>query len=400
MDPLISRLASPRVCDQDVEIVERKGLGHPDTVCDALAEELSLALCQFYRNRFDMILHHNVDKVLLWGGVAKPNFGGGEVIEPFEVFIAGRAILSHKGVQVPVEDLAQDACHRWLANHFHALDSSEPVKIHTLIRPGSSDLVELFTRQQQTSVYLANDTSCGVGYAPLTELERTVLDVENHLNAPATKAAYPQIGQDIKIMGVRSGNHMELTIACAMIDRHLPDIQAYLVAKEKVVQLAHERLPKQLAQNLSIAVNSADGPEANSIYLTVTGTSAEAGDDGEAGRGNRANGLITPQRPMTMESVAGKNPVSHVGKLYNIAAQSLAKNLVEEMSSVLEAHCLLVSRIGHPVNDPQIISVQVHTVDDCSVEQMIPQIRDIVNAELSGINELWKKVTARQLMLY
>jgi S-adenosylmethionine synthetase len=25
---------------QDVEVVERKGIGHPDTICDALAEEI------------------------------------------------------------------------------------------------------------------------------------------------------------------------------------------------------------------------------------------------------------------------------------------------------------------------------------------------------------------------
>ncbi|HSJ96111.1 MAG TPA: methionine adenosyltransferase, partial [Myxococcota bacterium] len=64
---------------EPVEVVERKGLGHPDSICDALAEAFSLALSRFYREHFGRILHHNVDKVLLVGGRAEPAFGGGAV---------------------------------------------------------------------------------------------------------------------------------------------------------------------------------------------------------------------------------------------------------------------------------------------------------------------------------
>ena len=68
-------------------------------------------------------------------------------------------------------------------------------------------------------------------------------------------------------------------------------------------------------------VNALDDPKASDesgIYLTVTGLSAEQGDDGEVGRGNRVNGLITPSRAMSLEAAAGKNAVAHVGKLYNL----------------------------------------------------------------------------------
>ena len=75
----ISSNATPYYC-QPVEIVERKGIGHPDTICDALAEELSRTLCQFYLDNFGLILHHNVDKALLWGGTSLPKFGGGKII--------------------------------------------------------------------------------------------------------------------------------------------------------------------------------------------------------------------------------------------------------------------------------------------------------------------------------
>ncbi len=61
---------SPLATSDDVEVVERKGAGHPDTICDALAETLSRNLCREYQSRFGYILHHNVDKALLCGGRA------------------------------------------------------------------------------------------------------------------------------------------------------------------------------------------------------------------------------------------------------------------------------------------------------------------------------------------
>ena len=77
--------------NQPVEIVERKGIGHPDTICDALAEELSRNLCAYYLENFGLVLHHNVDKALLWGGSSLPKYGGGQIKAPIEIFLAGRA---------------------------------------------------------------------------------------------------------------------------------------------------------------------------------------------------------------------------------------------------------------------------------------------------------------------
>jgi S-adenosylmethionine synthetase len=84
-------LSSLESVDDTVEVVERKGLGHPDTICDALAEALSLSLCREYQQRFGAILHHNVDKALLCGGSAVPSFGGGTVTRPIDIYLAGRA---------------------------------------------------------------------------------------------------------------------------------------------------------------------------------------------------------------------------------------------------------------------------------------------------------------------
>jgi len=384
---------------RDVEIVERKGLGHPDTICDALAEELSRGLCRFYLERFGLILHHNVDKVLLWGGAASPAFGGGEVLEPMEIYLAGRATTEFDGVRVPVHEIAHEVCDAWLQEHLHTFDPRKHVKLHVLVRPGSADLVDLFLRQQKAGIWLANDTSCGVGYAPLSTLEHSVLAAESVLVSKATTAAHPALGEDVKVMGIRSGERLDFTVACALIGAHLKNLEAYLEAKGLAANLVRSAIgPWDGPTN--VEVNAADDPDTESLYLTVLGTSAEAGDDGQAGRGNRANGLITPYRNMTMESVAGKNPVTHVGKLYNVAAGRIASLLVDNIDEVAAAQCALVSQIGHPINEPAIVDVQVATVDGGPVEPLRAEIEEVVTQRIEQIAALWEKFVRGELSLY
>lgn len=172
MDPVleISVLESPPVSSLPLELVERKGLGHPDTLCDALAENLSRVLCAAYLERFGVILHHNVDKALLRGGAARPAFGGGEVLEPIELYLCGRATLEAGGVRVPVEELAVEGTRQWLRAHLRWLDVERDLRIVPLLRPTSSDLSQLFSRRATRQPPLANDTSLVVGFAPLDAL--------------------------------------------------------------------------------------------------------------------------------------------------------------------------------------------------------------------------------------
>ena len=331
---VVSELDGIAPAAQPVEIVERKGLGHPDTLCDALAEEVSLALSRFYRERFGFVLHHNVDKVLLRGGAARPAFAGGEVDEPIDLYLAGRATREYGGVKIPVDELAVGACRSWLSANLHALDAERHVRVHCLVRPGSGDLVELFERQRRGGApRLANDTSIGVGFAPLTPLEGAVLAAERSLR----ESAAPERGEDVKVMGVRVGARSALTVACAFVGGHLRDLDAYLAARARAAENVRAAATAILNVEPAVEVNTADDPDAGSVYLTVTGTSAEAGDDGQTGRGNRANGLITPARPMTIESFAGKNPITHVGKLYNVAATRIAEALVSGIEGAREA---------------------------------------------------------------
>ena len=399
-EPIVTSLDAVAYAEQAVEIVERKGLGHPDTVCDALAEELSRALCRFYLQRFGLVLHHNVDKVLLWGGSSQPAFGGGRILAPMEIFLAGRATCEYQGVKVPLEEIVQESCMNWLRTHFHALDPERHVKLHSLIRPGSAELVDLYLRQKQTGVALANDTSCGVGYAPLSALERVVLQVEKHLNEPASKSAHPEIGEDIKVMGVRRGEDMELTVACAFIDRHIASVDDYVAKKAQLATLVEQAASKVSNRHVMVTVNAADDIPSGSLYLTVTGTSAEAGDDGEVGRGNRVNGLITPYRPMNMEAAAGKNPVTHVGKLYNIVAKQIADSLVDELDEVREAYCYLVSRIGSPVTEPQVADLRLLMQEGVSVDHVKIRVAQIVRDKLSASARIQEELIAGSIVVY
>lgn len=383
---------------QQVEVVERKGLGHPDTLCDGIAENVSRVLCRHYLDRFGEILHHNVDKVLLVGGAARAAFGGGEMLEPIELYLAGRATSQVGDVRIAVDEIAVEACRAWLKANLHEVDVDRHVRIVPRLRPGSADLRSLFSRQGRAA--LANDTSCGVGFAPMTDLERVVLAVERTLNDCATKGDHPAIGEDIKVMGVRSGARITLTIGCALIGRHLPDLSVYEQMKEHVRARATAAAQEVCGSSVEVVVNAADDLARGDVFLTVIGTSAESGDDGEVGRGNRQNGLITPCRPMTMEAVAGKNPVTHVGKLYNLAASRIASALVAELADVTDATCMLVSQIGRPVHDPHIADVRLRVASGSFGPRLREETGQIVRAALAGFSGLRDEILRGEVNVY
>ncbi|RUW76605.1 methionine adenosyltransferase [Mesorhizobium sp. M4B.F.Ca.ET.049.02.1.2] len=372
--------------DDFVEVVERKGLGHPDTICDALAENFSRNLCREYSRRFGHILHHNVDKALVSGGRSAPSFGGGSMIAPINIYLAGRATMRIGDERIPVEDIAIEGSRSWLRANLHALEPEQDVRLHVLTQPGSQDLQELFSRASQ--VPLANDTSIGVGYAPLSALEQLVLAAERRINGRDRARASPAWGEDVKVMGIRRGGSVRLTVACAMIGRHIANIEDYFAEKLTLQKLVEELAEQHGFADRTIDVNIADGSSPSAVYLTVTGTSAEAGDDGQVGRGNRVNGLITPGRPMSLEAAAGKNPVSHVGKIYNALARDVAAAIVAETPEVVAAECLLVSRIGAPITQPAVVEVKVATRDGKPLAEIRRRVEDITADCLNRIPAL------------
>jgi S-adenosylmethionine synthetase len=381
---------------QDVEMVERKGLGHPDTICDALAERLSCALSHHYLKNCGRILHHNVDKVLLSAGRARVELGGGELLEPIRVFLGGSATNTMGGIDVPLEEMAVEATRSWFEEFFPHMDVARDLRVHCQVHPGSHDLVELFERGRAP---LANDSSFGVGYAPLSALERLVLDAEARLNSPEYRALQSSAGLDVKITGVRSGSRIALTIARAFIASGVGTLSDYLEAKVATARFL-EQLASERGLAAEVSVNMADAPEQGALYLTVLGTSAESGDDGQVGRGNRANGLITPHRPMSMEAVAGKNPLTHVGKLYNVLAREIAEDLVASLEGVSAARCYLSSEIGRPIDEPRLVHVEIETRAGLPAAELAGPVEQMVRAHLCALAQLSERIVEGGVQLF
>jgi S-adenosylmethionine synthetase len=391
---VITPITFEPVYAQQVEIVERKGIGHPDTICDYLAEELSVALCKWYLENFGAVMHHNVDKALLVGGRAEPVFGGGELIEPIEIYLVGRAILEKDGKELGnVQEFVQNVVEGWISENLRNLDPKKHVKVHAKLKPGSKDLVELFKRfQENKEVPLANDTSFGVGFAPFDDLERAVFETERFLNDSKTKEEHPEIGEDIKVMGVRFGEKIRLTVALAFVSKYIKNEDEYFAKKEEILRKTKNYIQELLGREVELFINTADTK--GSVYITVTGTSAEQGDDGQVGRGNRVNGLITPYRPMSLEAAAGKNPISHIGKIYNTVANEISKRVVKEIEGVEEAYCYIVSQIGKPINEPQVLDVKIRTKKSLSAIQELA--RKIAEEELERMRYVWKGFLERR----
>ena len=369
--------------DTRIEMAERKGIGHPDTICDEIAEHISVALCRYYLEHFGAVMHHNVDKALLVGGQSQPAYGGGRVLKPISLIIAGRATHQVGDKTVPVEEIAAETAKNWLTRHIRHLDVLKDVQITANIRPGSPDLVELFNRFSRGETPLANDTSFGAGYYPLTPLEQTIIRIEELLNSPVTKELLPFIGEDIKVMGVKDGDKSHYTIAAAIVDRHIISIEDYILKIKQTETYLRSHLP---LSNATLYLNTADNYARESIYLTVTGTSAESGDDGQVGRGNRINGLITPYQPMSLEAAAGKNPVSHIGKIYNYFAMNLSRAIVEQ-GFAEAAQAFIVSQIGKPIDEPQLLHIRLH-----NIRANPSLIEELARERIGNMSQFWKTI--------
>jgi S-adenosylmethionine synthetase len=383
--------------EPSVEFVERKGKGHPDTICDGISENLSVSLSKYYLEKTGKILHHNVDKAILVGGQAKAWFGGGEVVEPIYLMLVGRAIgrLDKEDI-VPIGRLAITAAKSYIKQNLRYLDPETHVIVDYRIKQGSVDLIKNF--EAGNDIPLANDTSFGVGFYPMTDSERLVLEVEKFINSKEGKELFPQVGEDVKVMALRHEKEIKLTIAAAMISSLIKSKEEYLEVKRQLTNKLLELSSQITKMKVDLTINGADKPEKDIYYLTVTGTSAENGDDGQVGRGNRANGLITPFRPMSLEATAGKNPISHTGKLYSVLAMEIAKKLVEENKHISSANVYMLSQIGSPITEPQSVYVEVSA--DISDEAVSSYAESVVKDSLQEAPKLWLKILEGNVSLY
>jgi S-adenosylmethionine synthetase len=385
---LIKPLRQVALFEQHMEICERKGLGHPDTICDSIMNQASIELSKEYLKRFDTILHHNLDKGLLTAGGAQVEFGGGKVSSPILIVYGDRATFDVGGELVPVNEIAIRSTKEWLRKNLRFVDPDEHVRYQPEIKPGAASLQDIFHRKGE---YLgANDTSAAVGFAPYSPTERMILDLERHLNSPGFKKDHPESGEDIKIMGFRNGKELNLTVAMAFVDRFVHSEADYFRKKSEIRYTIDNFINSRYdfdEVNVGLNVLDREGRGIDGLYLTVLGTSTDTGDSGQVGRGNNVVGVIPLNRPMSSEAAAGKNPVSHVGKIYNLLSYRIANHVCEQVNGVKEVYIWLVSNIGEPINEPAVCNAQVIPGGGANLGEIAPQIQEVMAYELEHLDE-------------
>jgi S-adenosylmethionine synthetase len=393
---LIEELTHTPIEQQAVEFVERKGVGHPDSIADGLAESVSRALCKMYLERYGRILHHNTDETQIVGGQSAPKFGGGSILEPSYILLVGRATTNVDGERLPYRTCAMKAAYSYLQKTCKSLDVDWGVVLDCMISQGSVDLRGVYETQRR----LANDTSFGVGFAPLSETEQITLNTERYVNGKLCEAL-PEIGEDVKVMSFRNGSKVDITIAAAMVSSKIPDSEHYKSVVEECRTKVADFAANYTDRELRVFVNTADDYDKNIYYLTVSGLSMENGDDGSVGRGNRANGLITPMRPMSMEASAGKNPVTHVGKLYNILSSQVAQKICDMAGGdILEVHTRILSQIGKPIDYPQAASANIIYAPNVDKAKYEREALAIYDEMLQNIDRLTMQIVEGKITVF
>jgi S-adenosylmethionine synthetase len=393
-DMILERLIGVPAGERPFEIVERKGTGHPDFICDVVMEEASAALVSAYLEVLGEVPHFNLDKCLLAAGRTAPRLGGGTVLEPMRMIFGDRAVFEHRGKQVPVVEVVEEAARSWIRRHLRFVDPVKHVVFQSEIRPGSPELAAL----SGSPLLRSNDTAVGVGFAPLSESEELVLETERYLNSAAFKNRFPESGEDVKVLGVRRGRSLAVTTAMAFVDRFISTERDYFVKKVEIELELEDHLKARLRNldDVTVYLDTLDQQRHNesAMYLTVTGTSAEGADSGEVGRGNRLSGLFSVTRPASNEAAAGKNPFYHVGNIYSILARRIAREAAA-VAGVREATVYLVGQIGMPIAQPHLCAAQLALAPGVDLDEVRRSIEAAFENELAAA----AKDLARRLKL-
>ena len=390
--------------EPEFEFVERKGIGHPDTLSDSLAEKLSREYSEYTLNKYGAVLHHNFDKVGLLGGSSYVSFGKGHLVRPIRVLINGRVSISFAGERIPVRKMLVNWTKEFFKVAMPMIDVDEDLEFHMNLSNQSSpgktyeeeskkgarrrwfepeSLDDIPERKKLVS----NDTSLGVGYAPFSKLEKLVIELEKKLTGEF-KSQNNWMGTDVKIMGVRIGEKFHITMCIPQISSHVASLEEYIANLDKARSYVKKAIASHEISDFELDINTRDNTELRELYLTATGSSLESGDEGLVGRGNRVNGVISPMRPMSMEGASGKNPIYHIGKIYYVAAFEFANSIYEKYGIYNEVY--LVSQSGRDLQDPWVTVVAVPNDFERQEElkkfiaEQLPDIPNLSTKILSG----------------
>lgn len=385
-----------------IEMVERKGLGHPDTLADAIAEETSRRYSSYCMGRFGAVAHHWFDKVMLIGGEADIGFQAGRMIRPVRAILAGKAVRAVGNEEIPLMRIFQEAVATVFAGtlknfHFEEYCVCE-LQVHDTVGPGQRSIryrpkSASEVKEFESGWLVSNDCNICVGFAPYTPTELLSLDLERFLLSPQQQGKRPWLGSDIKTVVTRVGAKTHVLANIPMLASHVESLATYLEMREALEAELKRYCSDYLRSDCEVVVN----PEWNHgrAYLTATGTCLDTGDIGVVGRGNRHSGLITPMRSMSIEASAGKNPLDHTGKLLNVAASVIAGQVYRELEVASTVY--IFAKKGDRVEAPSIVAVH------CDADAPIPancaslteQISSDVLADIDAIRASLLTGTAR-----
>ena len=389
---VVAEAGGQAINDIPVEIVERKGIGHPDSLCDGMAERISVEYSRWCQENLGVLLHHNFDKVQLVAGEVNVGYGGGYMLKPMRVQLAGRGTPAYMGRKVPVDDIAITAAKQHIVETMRYLDPDRHMVIDCYAGRGSEEL------QHVVDCTTANDTSFGVSHWPRSALEHAVFESAQYINYELIDQ-FP-VGEDVKVMGLRRGDEMVLTVAVPFIATRVADATEYVEIKQ-AAQAAIQSFAASLGERkVTAVVDMADDMACDSVYLTLTGTSAEMGDDGSVGRGNRVNGVIAPFRATSLEAACGKNPISHVGKVYNVLALLAAQDIVEQVPAVQDATVYVLSQIGAPLDQPLMANAIVRTSGAALTPSIMADVEAVLDGHLAAVDSVRNRILSRDMVLF
>ncbi len=379
--------------ERPIEIVERKGKGHPDSLCDGIAERISVEYMKWCIENLGAPLHHNFDKVQLVAGDVDVTFGSAVMQKPIRIQIAGRGTpVAPDGRRIPMDQIAINAAKAHIRETMRYLDPDQHCVIDCYAGKGSSELVHAV--HEITS----NDTSFGVAHWPRSGLERAVYETCEYITNVLIDE-YP-IGEDVKVMGFRDGNSVTLTCAIPFIATRIPNVEEYKRQKQAVHAAIQSFANGLDDRDTVVYVNTADDEESGAVYLTLTGTSAEMGDDGSVGRGNRVTGVIAPFRSASLEAAAGKNPISHVGKLYNVLSLVASQAIIEEVPEVAEVQMYILSQIGKPLDQPLVATASVKSRNGHITPEIEARVRAVIDRHLADMEGLRERLLKMEVPMY
>lgn len=375
------------------EVVERKGLGHPDTLADMVAEEFSNQYSLFTLNKYGKILNHWVDKVLLSGGVSDLDYGHSNIVKPITAYLFGKVVRVIGQEIVPIEQIFKSSVikifsdvfgenNKILENIIFFIDANQGI---------GKDHVRNFyfpkTGEEIVNETTANDSVFCCGHAPYTATELLAIKLENYINSKKFKSKFFMTGYDVKVLITRVDDFLEITICIPFVATLTPSVISYKKNLEQIRLDVNRFIKKNFSWNrYDLLINTKDRGDFG--YLVAFGTALDKGDFGAVGRGNKYNGLISENSDSNIEAVSGKNPLNHSGKLYTILAHDLSVTLFKTNNT--KNKIIITSKNGDPIDKPSKLIV---CLDDTKRPPLnLYQCEETIRRELPKVKKLYKKI--------